>query len=103
WIERGWAVLVAGWFAALTLGRPQARFFPRALGAVAGATAALAAMLPIWPGGWEVLDWHVSERLRAGLGAVLEAIAVMQEGRPVAPALVAGFYQAVETQVQVFP
>ena len=43
--ERGWAILLGGWFAALTLRWPGARFFPRALGAVAGALAVTAVVL----------------------------------------------------------
>ncbi len=32
WAERGWALLVGGWFVALTVRRPTAAFLPRALG-----------------------------------------------------------------------
>lgn len=50
WTERGWALLVGGWFVALTIGRPGTGFLPRALSSVAGA-AAVAASLVVVSGG----------------------------------------------------
>ena len=35
YLERGWAVVLAGWFVVLTMRWPRSRFFPRAFGAVA--------------------------------------------------------------------
>src|SRR5687768_4654850 len=75
WVERGWAVLVAGWFIALTLQWPTSRFLPRALGALAGAGVVAAALLAGRSGGWEMLDWQVTEHIGARWGLFLAAAA----------------------------
>jgi hypothetical protein len=102
--ERGWAVLMGGWFAALTLRWPASRFLTRALGALAGATAVAVTLFMARPGAWSVLDWSISERLRAGVATALEAMAVLRGGEDVlAPTMVAAVYRASETQAHLFP
>ena len=103
WVERGWALLVAAWFVALTLRWPASRFLSRALGAVGGAVLASAALVLGRSGGWEVLDWQVGERLRSGLGTALEAMRLFQEIGTLSPALVTTVYSTAEAQAQVFP
>ena len=63
YFERGWAVVLAGWFVVLTMRWPQSRFFPRALAAVAATTALVGLLLVIRPGSWSVVDWLVIEGL----------------------------------------
>ena len=102
--ERGWAILLGGWFVALTLRWPTARFTTRGLGAVSGAAAAAVAVLGLSPGRWAVLDWRVGERMRAGISTALEAVrAVQGEGEALSPALVAAVYRTAEVQAQIFP
>ena len=103
WTERGWALLVAGWFVALTLRWPDSRFLPRALGAVAGAAAVTLALATGGDGLWEVLDWHVTERVRAGFATALETVRLFQQGGTLSPTLVASVYRIAEAQAKVFP
>ena len=63
YFERGWAIVLAGWFVVLTMRWPQSRFFPRALAAVAATTALVGLLLVIRPGSWSVVDWLVIEGL----------------------------------------
>ena len=63
YFERGWAVVLAGWFVVLTMRWPQSRFFPRALAAVAATTALVGLLLVIRPGSWSVVDWLLIEGL----------------------------------------
>ena len=63
YFERGWAIVLAGWFVVLTMRWPQSRFFPRALAAVAATTALVGLLLVIRPGSWSVVDWLLIEGL----------------------------------------
>lgn len=102
--ERGWAILLGGWFVALTLRWPTTRFTTRGLGAVSGAAAGAALVLSGTPGGWSALDWRVGERMRGGIATALEAVrAVQGESEAFSPALVAAVYRTAEVQAQVFP
>ena len=63
YFERGWAIVLAGWFVVLTMRWPQSRFFPRALAAVAATTALVGLLLVIQPGSWSLVDWLFIEGL----------------------------------------
>lgn len=103
YIERGWVLLVAGWFAALTLRRPRSAFSHRAMGAVAGAGAVAAAVLAGRSGAWGALEWVVQDRMTQGVATALDAVRLMRGGQGLSPALVTAVYGAVERQIQVFP
>jgi hypothetical protein len=102
--ERAWAIVLAGWFVALTLRWPGTGIFPRAAASVVGALGVVATVLTVQPGSWVVLDWLVEDRIRSGVGAGVEAMRLMagEEGG-VSPVLLATVQQAVEFQAQVFP
>lgn len=99
--ERGWAILVGGWFVALTLRWPAARFTTRGLGAVTGAAAVAALILGVGSG-WSALDWGLGERLRSGIATAMTALRTVQ-GEALSPAVVGAIYQTAELQAQVFP
>ena len=103
WTEFGWAVLVAGWFVALTLRWPASRFLPRGLGAVAGAVLVLAAMVGDRVGGWELLDWQVTERVRAWWAWLLGAAQAAPDSESLTPAVVNTLYGLGELQAEFFP
>lgn len=103
YVERGWALLAGGWFAALTLRRPSAPFSVRALGAVAGAAGAAALLLAARAGAWNALEWAVEDRMGRGLSTALEALRVIRGGDAVPPALAAAVYETVQMQARVFP
>jgi hypothetical protein len=95
--ERGWAILLGGWFAAVTLRWPGTRFFPRALGSVGGALGVTLLVLSAltWagrsaPGGegagpFQALDSLVAGRGRAAATLALESARELQERQETAP------------------
>ena len=104
YIDRGWAVLLAGWFVAITLRWPTVRFSTRALGALGGAGAVVTLIMMVRPGSWSVLDWLVSDRLREGVSTALEMVRLIQgDDQGVSQAVLALVYQSAEWQALVFP
>lgn len=103
WVERGWALLVGGWFLALTLRWPGARFFPRAMGAVVGAYAAAATLFAARPRTWDVVDWLVADRMRSAVASALSLVRSGAGSDAVPAELVDAVYRTVETQGLVFP
>lgn len=101
--ERGWAVLLGGWFVALTLRWPRLGFASRALGSVAGAGGVAALFMVVRPGSWNVVDWLIGERVRRGVATALEAVRVLQGGDTVSPALATTIYEAADLQADLFP
>ena len=63
YLERGWALLLAGCFVVLTMRWPRSRFFPRALAAVSGTAVLVGLLLMVRPGSWSMIDWLVTERV----------------------------------------
>lgn len=102
-LERAWAVLVAGWFAAVTLRRPSASFSSRALASVAGAVGVTSLLLTLRSGAWQTLEWTVQDRMAAGVDTALEAMRVLSGGEALPPALVTAVYETVEAQLAVYP
>ncbi|TVP55624.1 MAG: DUF2232 domain-containing protein [Gemmatimonadales bacterium] len=101
YLERGWAIIVAGWFAALTLARPAQPFLPRALLAVGGGTVWVAALLLVLDG-WERVEWMVRERVEASAAATLEFSRAIGAGTD-ATALGEAVERTAALQVTVFP
>lgn len=104
YLERGWAVLLGGWFVALTLRWPRATFFPRALGAVAGSFGVGALFFAVQPGRWAVADWIVQDRMAAAWGLVMQAVrAIQNEGGTIPPEVLEGVTEMIRLQGTIFP
>jgi hypothetical protein len=102
--ERAWAVLLGGWFAALTLRWPGATLFSRAAGAVLGASAVVAGVLLTRPDSWTMVDRLVHERIRGEFGTNLETMQMIRgEQNPMSPALIEMLQRVMEFEAQVFP
>jgi hypothetical protein len=99
-LERGWAILVGGWFAASTLAWPARPFFPRALVAVGGAVVWTAALL-LALDGWARVDWLVEERIQSGAAATIEVLRLLSGGD--AGAMREAVQRTAELQTGVFP
>ena len=69
-IERGWALLLAGGFAVSTALAPGRRVFDRSLAAVAIAGATVAALAVLRPELPADLDWRISAQFNQALAAV---------------------------------
>lgn len=103
WIERGWAVVVGGWFVALTLRWPGLGFFSRALGAVVGSYAASGALFAVRPRAWPIVDWMITERIRGSVASALSLVRSAGGPDAVPPELADAVYRTVEIQGVVFP
>jgi len=103
YVERAWAFLAGGFFVALTRLRPDLRLTHRALGAVAGAGAAVAGMFVLRPGSWSVVDWAVRDRVTTSVTQALTLLRTVQGNDAVTPELEASIYRTVEVQADLFP
>ena len=74
YLERGWAVVLAGSFVVLTMRWPRSRFFPRALAAVASTTALVGLLLLVRPGSWSMVDWVITEGLMRFVGVMAQML-----------------------------
>lgn len=81
-LERGWALLVGGAFAAVTLRWPSARFTARGLAAVGTAAAISAAYLASHPAVWSSVDWLIREKIGGDLAVMIEGARTMTELTP---------------------
>lgn len=97
YMELAWAVLVSGWFAALTLRRPDVRLLHRSLAAVAASSVVVAAAFVARPGWWSVVDWSVRNDLAA---SAAQGVAVLQEAQG-SEGLPTDFVETVYTMAEV--
>ncbi|MDC0160675.1 hypothetical protein OAJ07_04410 [Gemmatimonadales bacterium] len=103
YMERGWAVLLGGFFAAVTLVAPRWRLTSKSLAAVGAALLGATIFCILSSGAWENLEWSVNDRLAAVLGNFLYALELVTEGQSVSPAFIAAVNRTVELQAAVFP
>ncbi|GMR12305.1 MAG: hypothetical protein BMS9Abin29_0494 [Gemmatimonadota bacterium] len=108
YLERGWAVLLAGWFVAITLRWPALGFFSRAFGAVLGTFTTLVVFFEAQPGNWAYVDWLVTQRIMNGTGATMSALAGMARlfgdpGAQLPERLVTAAYRSAEQHSRAFP
>lgn len=103
YFERGWALLLGGWFLSAVVALPRSGFLARALTAVTGALATAALLFVSGQASFAELDSTVADRLRASATAFVstwrESPAFEQVGEQVTTAL----YEAVELQALVTP
>lgn len=103
YMERGWAVLLGGSFASVTLVVPQWRLTSKSLAAVGGALLGTTVFCVFASGAWSSVEWGVNDRLAAVLGNFLYALALVSEGQAVSPVFIAAVNRTVELQAEVFP
>lgn len=102
-IERAWALLVGGLFAAVSVAKPGWRLTSRTLAAVLGGALVCIAYMLIESGAWGAIDWTVSDELRAAYATWMDLMSVWRQGAPVSPAFADAIHRTVEAQVAVFP
>ena len=100
YLERGWALLVGGWFVALTWRWPGSRFTHRGLAAVAAALLVLAGYFALNPDTWALVDWVVRNKVGGDLAAFVEGLRTIAD---VDPSLIATFDRFFESQVRLYP
>jgi hypothetical protein len=103
YVERGWAVLLGGSFAAITLVVPQWRLTSKSLASVGAAFFGTTIFCIFASGAWSSIEWGVNDRLAAVLGNFLYALELVSEGQAVSPVFIAAVNRTVELQAEVFP
>ena len=99
YLERGWALLLGGSFMGLSIVRPKMKISDRALEAVFGALMVLVILMTLIPGAWNVVDWVISDRVRATVAQVI----ALGGSEWLTPAFISALYQTAEVQVLIFP
>ncbi len=102
-LERGWGLLLGGWFAALTMSRPRAHFSSRAIGAVTGAFLVMVLFLLVRPGGWEIVDWTVTSRMEEGIATALEVMRLVRGEDALPQAFMTAVLETARVQGRIFP
>ena len=103
YLERGWALILGGWFLALTLRWPGGRFISRALGAVAGTFGAAALLFWTRPGQWAVVNWAITSRMESGMALAIQAMRASLGPEAVTPRFEARALAAMAFQGSIFP
>ena len=99
YLERGWALLLGGCFVGLSIVRPKMKISDRALEAVFGALVLAAILMTLMSGAWNIVDWVISDRVRATVAQVI----ALGGSEGLAPALIPALYQTAEVQILIFP
>ena len=99
YLERGWALLLGGSFVGLSIVHPKMKISDRALEAVFGALMVLVILMTLIPGAWNVVDWVISDRVRATVTQVI----ALGGSEWLTPAFISALYQTAEVQVLIFP
>jgi hypothetical protein len=101
YLERGWALVVGGSFVALSLARPTSPFLFRGMVSV-GMGAASVGLAGLVLGGWEQIDWLITQRVEQSVSASLQAFAILGGGEA-QPGLQETLSMAGEVQNVIFP
>ncbi len=102
YMELSWALVVAGWFATLSLWWTDRSVLERGVGAVAGAFTSFAAFLLLRPSVWAMIDSRIGDRMRGTTAEVLAELALVLE-RDLDPEFVEGVMEMVSVQIELFP
>lgn len=103
YLERGWAVVLAGWFGVLTMRWPRSRFFPRALGAVLATFALVAAFLALQPGSWAMVDWLVTEGIMKSVSLAMSLWTTLNPEPDIATGIENTAFAIAAQQGRLFP
>lgn len=103
YFERGWALVLGGWFVVMVAVLPGSRFMARALAALAGATVTAAAVLVANRDGVARLDVAVGEQFRGGAARALAAWTSAVGFERVSDEMQRAVYMAAELQIKLYP
>lgn len=79
YVERGWAVLIAGGFVAASLLWPKRSFFVRGFAAVLLGTAFVGVVVLVLRG-WNEIEWMIEDRVQQSVSASLQMLAALSDG-----------------------
>lgn len=103
YLERGWTVVLAGWFVVATMRWPNASFFPRALGAVLATFLLITMLLAFQPGSWTTVDWLITEGVLRSVSLALEVFREFNPEGALPAVVVSAMFETATQQGRVFP
>jgi hypothetical protein len=103
YFERGWVLVLGGWFVVLVVAWQGATFLARALGAVGASVASALLLFSVQRGGFASLDWEVAARLRRGASNVAALWSQTLGFERVAARMSETAYAMAELQAQLYP
>ena len=101
--ERAWAVLLGGWFLAITLLVPSWRLTSRALAAAAGSALVAGAVFAVRSGSWGLLDGAVTRSLQLEIEATMDALSIIGGAAAVSPEMVEAAQSVAAARAVIFP
>ena len=103
YLERGWALVLAGCFVVLTMRWPRSRFFPRAFAAVTATSALVGLLLMVRPGSWSMVDWLITESLMRSVSVVIQMFMAIDSEVPFSITQLNSFFDLAAQQGRYFP
>jgi hypothetical protein len=103
YVQRGWALLLGGWFLAAVALLPRSNFLPRALAAVTATFATAAALFLAAGADFARIDAGVSDRLRAEADTAVLAWRRWDLSAAMREQLEASVYQVADLRALLFP
>ena len=103
YLERGWTIILAGFFVVLTMRWPGSRFFPRALGALVGTFALVAVLMVLRPGSWGMVDWFVTEGVMKSVSLAMNLVSAWDPDVEIPAAMVNTAFEMAALQGRLFP
>ena len=103
YLERGWTVVLAGWFVVLTMHWPRSRFFPRAFAAVAATGAVVGLLFVLKPGTWSMVSWLITDGMMRSVSFGDQMVSRLYPDTPIPTADLNLAFEAAALQGRLFP
>ena len=103
YLERGWAVVLAGCFVVVTMRWPTSRFFPRALAAVSATVALVGVLVMVRPGSWAMVDWLITDGIMRSISVIAQRFMAIDSDASIPTAVLNAAFEAAAEQGRLFP
>jgi len=103
YLERGWALVLAGCFVVLTMRWPRSRFFPRAFTAVSATAVFVGLLLMVRPGSWSTIDWLVTERVMRTYSVITQTFMTIDSEAALSTTQLNSIFDLAALQGRYFP
>ncbi len=103
YLERGWTIVLAGWFVVLTMQWPRSQFFPRAIAAVAATGAIVGLLFVLRPGTWSMVSWLITDGMMRSVSFWEQMVSTYYPDTPIPTADLNLAFEAAALQGRLFP